>query len=76
MARFRGVMKGSRGQTSRLGGQSSGLWANLASWSGGVSVTLSVKNDVDWAFVQLVPHFTAGVYRTIYDGPVNGKDAI
>lgn len=42
MAHWRGVMWGSKGETSRLGTKDSGLSAILSGWNGEVRVTLHV----------------------------------
>ena len=40
MAHFRGVLKGNRGETSRLGSKNSGIIVNLNSWTDSVSINL------------------------------------
>ena len=70
MARFRGIVRGGRGEASRLG--HSALSALAESWQGGVSVYLYTEGGTDYALVQLVPHHGAGTHRTLYNGPVSG----
>jgi hypothetical protein len=71
MAKFRGTIKGGRGEASRLGHTS--LRTSAASWEGAVYVELSVKHGVDWAYVHLGQHHGKGTYRVLYDGPVSGE---
>lgn len=77
MAHFRGWIAGQRGEASRLGSKSSGLSANLASWSGAVAVWLYVNEaGVDCARITLTKHTNgAGIWpdRELYDGPISGK---
>lgn len=73
MAHFRATIHGARGPASRLGGKSSGINANIASWQGAVSVYLSSQDGVDWADVRLTPHHGAGIGKLLYNGPVGGK---
>lgn len=73
MGHFRGTIKGYRGEASRLGSERSGLTAHIASWRGAVSVHLYVQNGVDYAKVELVPHFGRGRNVPLYDGPISGE---
>lgn len=70
MAHFRGSVQGGRTEASRLGHRSSGLTTYAASWAGAVKVSLMVREGVDWAIVELVPHHGSGVFKTLYSGPV------
>lgn len=74
MAHFYGTLKGARGEASRLGHKSSGLRTGAASWEGAVSVHLYHDETAgqDMAEVQLIPWHGAGVYRSLYRGPVSG----
>lgn len=70
MARFYGVVQGTRGQASRCGSKSSGLTTTAASWQGAVETTLYREGDIDMARVVLKPWRGVGVSRTLYEGPV------
>lgn len=71
MAHFYGIVQGSRGEATRLGGKASGLRTVAASWAGSCVVEAYVdKNGVDCVTVRLRKWQGAGVERTIYDGPV------
>lgn len=72
MARFRGTIRGSGGEASRLGGKDSGLHVTAASWEGAVAVRLYHKDGVDMAQVRLTKHSGAGTDRVLYNGPVSG----
>lgn len=73
MAHFRGLIVGSRGQGSRLGGKKSGMHVEAQSWQGRVLVTLSNVGGVDYARISLAPHNGAGTSRLLYYGPVSGE---
>lgn len=45
MAQFRAVIKGQRGEASRLGSKVSGIHAEVNGWNSGVSVYGAVHND-------------------------------
>jgi len=47
MAQFRGIIQGSRGEASRLGGKSSGLRAVCNGWHKGVTVIARHKDGKD-----------------------------
>lgn len=72
MAHFRGTLKGTRGDTSRLGTIGSGLKARLASWEGAVEVRLYYDGTVQKDMCEVVQrqHNGAGVYRTVAVFPV------
>lgn len=73
MARFRGTVVGQRGEGSRLGHKS--LLTTAASWEGKVSTYLYVKDGIDYARVEILPHMGSDTkYRLLYDGPVSGKE--
>lgn len=77
MAHFYGDVCGkSRTKASRLGGRNTGLVTTAASWQGAVKVTLSNRDGVDCALVELTPWRGAGVSVVLYDGPVAGQPAM
>lgn len=73
MAHFYGTLQGARGEASRLGHAKSGLRTEACSWQGKVSTYLYEKDGVDYAHVRLGTHNGAGTDRTLYNGPVRGK---
>jgi len=77
MAQFYGSIKGSRGGASRLGTKASGLDITAASWQGAVRVSLwhDEAAGVDMAEVALDLWDGEGSQRTLYRGPVSGKDS-
>jgi len=77
MAHFYGVLRGGRGEASRLGHKSSGLTMTAAGWGGAVRVTLRYDDasGCDMAHVALVPWKGSGVECDLYDGPVAGASA-
>ena len=79
MAHFRGTIQGARGEASRLGHSS--FHAHIASWEGAISVRLYIGQSPagiprDFAEVRIVPHQGAGTSHVLYDGPVDGKNAL
>jgi hypothetical protein len=75
MAHFYGILKGTRGQATRLGDKRSGLRTLAASWQGAVEVQLTDRNGTDYAEVWLRPWHGTGGNRRLYDGPVDcGRD--
>lgn len=74
MAHFYGVIRGQRGEASRLGSVKSGLVVTAASWQGAVRVTLEYDEatGADIARVELIPWRGAGVAvpLSLYDGPI------
>lgn len=72
MARFKGVVQGVRGPTTRLGTNNSGLTTIAGSWSGAVRTDLYVNSEgIDCARISLTLWEGKGTKRLIYDGPVN-----
>jgi len=71
MAHFYGEVQGSRGPVHRLGGASSGLKTIAASYQGAVSVQLYEEDGVDMARVSLCRWQGSGVYKVLYEGPVD-----
>lgn len=60
MARFRGTVKGQRGEASRLGGPTSGIHATINGWNFGIEVRGYVDgNDKDTFSI----HLTGGSNR-------------
>lgn len=47
MAHFYGWLKGSRGETTRCGTKSSGIWAKVQSWKTRASVQIDDNDGVD-----------------------------
>lgn len=72
MAAFYGGVHGNRGPATRLGSPKSGLTTFAASWAGRVNVSLSERDGVDYAHVELAPHHGHGIHKVLYDGPVGG----
>lgn len=72
MAHFRGIVRGSRSETSRFGSKDSGLRTVAATWAGAVEVRLYEHDGEDWAQVSLIHWNGGGVERILYNGPVNG----
>ena len=69
MAHFRGIIQGSRGEASRLGGKNSGIKAVLSSWDNHIHVYLYDKDGMDFARIYFRDAKT-GAGQDIYDGPV------
>jgi hypothetical protein len=69
MAHFRAVIRGGRGEASRLGHKSTGLYGRFQTW--GHDVTLYMRHDEqsgeDWLTVDLVPHNGGGHERRVLD---------
>ncbi len=76
MAQYRATLRGTRGEASRLGSKSTGMFAHVASWQGAVEVELTYDpaTDTDNARVVLTRHHGNGSRpeRVIYDGPIAG----
>jgi hypothetical protein len=75
MAQFRGVIRGQRGEASRLGHKRSGLAVEACSWQGKVTVDLyhDEATGLDMARVYLDRHAGHGTFQELYAGPVGGK---
>jgi len=75
MAHFYGRIKGARGEVTRLGGIASGMKTTAASWEGAVCVSLyyDMETKSDFVRVTLQPWKGCGVFKELYNGPVNGK---
>lgn len=67
MARFRATIEGQRGQASRLGSKTSGLFVTANGWDRGVSVVVRVDTDG-------LDHFY--VYKTGGSGNAGGRELI
>lgn len=63
----------SKGHIHRLGGAIGGVSATCAGWRGAVNVRLRDKDGISWATVTLGRWNSAGIDRTLYDGPVDAK---
>lgn len=73
MARFRGTVRGCKGEASRLGTVRSGLDVTACSWQGAVHVRLYTDaGGRDCAIVSLARHYGVGRDKLLYDGPVDG----
>lgn len=53
MARFRGTLKGGRGQASRLGTPNSGLTTQTNGWGRGITVYAQAHGDSDRFYVHV-----------------------
>ncbi len=58
MAHFRAVIKGARGEASRLGHKATGISTLLQTWGWDVRVTCEHQSERDSALVELVNHTT------------------
>lgn len=74
MAHFYGILKGNRGQATRLGSAKSGLTTTAASWQGAVSVELWKEEDgIDFVRVEIIPWKGKGDHKMLYLGPVGSE---
>lgn len=76
MAHFYGTMKGSRGEATRCGTQTSGMRVVCASWDGAIRCHAFAKDGMDWVIVTVGPWMGQGpTERVLYDGPLgeNGR---
>lgn len=72
VAKFMGVLRGSRGSVTRLGTGISGMNVVAASWEGAIEVRLSLAEDGSHhVTIVVVPWHGTGSYREIYDGPLD-----
>jgi hypothetical protein len=74
VARFRGTVKGGRGEASRLGHAKSGLAVAASGWNGHIKVRLSVHGKgegEDWVHVW---HETNNATHLIYLGRLDHHD--
>jgi hypothetical protein len=53
MAHFYGILKGSRGETTRCGTRPSGISATVKSWNSALHVTLSDRDGVDQYSIRI-----------------------
>lgn len=72
MARFRGIVEGSRQQVTRCGTPRSGLMTIAQSWSGDIRVQMYDMKGEDWVRVYSTMHASVYAIRTLYDGPLSG----
>lgn len=70
MSHFYGTLKGQAGEATRRGSKRSGLVTYAASWAGAIRVELSVRDDMDYALVSVVPWRNRGTTKLLYDGPL------
>lgn len=70
MARYRGTVRGGRGEASRLGHKTTGLTTVAKSWHGIIETRLYYhpRLKIDWARVVLANNIANYV---LYDGPVS-----
>ena len=74
MAHFYATIQGNRGQTSRTGTASSGIIADIASYSGAVHISLwQHENGKDYVTISLRPWHGHGIEKMLYQGTVNGE---
>lgn len=71
MAQFRGVLRGQRGEASRLGTKSSGLTAHINGWNCGVDVELEHLNDQDQVIVYLTGGSNGRSRKVLFRGSVD-----
>lgn len=74
MAHFMGIVQGSRGEASRLGGRESGMRTTAASWQGSARTYLYEEDGIDKVKVTLEPWQNKGEFKVLYDGPVGTFD--
>ena len=79
MAHFRGVLRGNRGEVTRLGGKVMGLATEAQSWQGKCITYLwhDAKTGKDMVEVTLAQHSNgagARPSRIVYRGPVDGSE--
>ena len=69
MAHFRAVIRGQRGEASRLGSKRSSVYGRFQTW--GYDAVLWMRHDEvsgqDWLEVELVPHNGAGHAKRVLD---------
>lgn len=80
MARYRGTVKGNRGEASRLGTKASGLLCRADGWGIGAAVTIAYNDETaqDEVFVYITKGsssnntsgFVLGTYTTREDGSI------
>lgn len=76
MAHFRGLIRGGRGETTRLGTKNSGMIAEAQSWEGKATVTLAHDHSGhDVAHFWLDKHNGAGEMKKLLSLRVDGSDA-
>ncbi|MFA5936513.1 MAG: hypothetical protein WC822_01400 [Candidatus Paceibacterota bacterium] len=75
MAQFYARAQGDRGEVTRRGTKTSGMYVSAGSWSGGASIRLyyDAKTDRDMMCISIIPWGGHGTTRLLYDGPCDGK---
>lgn len=76
MAQFRAVIKGQRGEASRLGSKGSGIVAHIDGWDSGVSVYGSTHEDGGDVFGIYVTGGSNAAQREVSIGCVTIKDGV
>ncbi len=81
MSHFYANIRGHRGEATRAGAKSSGMYSNTAGWKGAISVRVWYNNekDEDCYAIALTPwHGSDGYSRVIAAGPLDASapDAI
>lgn len=69
MARFYGTIRGGRGEATRLGHATSGLYVTAQSYSGDVCVSLSAVGGIDYVSIFVRGHDGCNS-KCIYHGPI------
>lgn len=70
MARYQAIIRGNRGEASRLGTRKSGIRAMARGWEGGAKVIMWEGEDGrDHLSVTIGPHHNVG-QKTILHGPI------
>ena len=76
MSHFYAIIRGHRGEATRMGHKSSGMYSNTAGWKGAISVRVWYDNekDEDRYAVALTPwHGSDGYSRVIAAGPLDAS---
>ena len=74
MSHFYAIIRGNRGEATRMGGKSSGLYVNAAGWGGCVNTQLWHDKGKDYYRVSLIPwHGCRGSSRVIAEGPLDAS---
>lgn len=77
MARFRGLLQGTRGEVSRLGHKSSGLRVEADGWNSGVEVRAYVDaDDRDVFEVYRTGGSNGGLAPRLVAVIINGRDTL
>jgi len=75
MAHFRAVIKGQRGEASRLGTKKSGIYGRIQTWS--YDAKLNLRHDTtqgeDWLEIKVTPHVGGGSVQVLDINLTTGK---